>query len=287
MIRIGRRTLVLYAGMALVAAILDLAVFSQDPVHALAFLLLVLTAAILTDHLVDRRQVALIAAGTLTVWPIAHQAPTAWLGLAMLPAAMLLVPSLSRAWDAVILVLASSVAGYLLTMALYPALGAGLLAGLLTLLRPVHPTKDQIRLLRSSSLALPALGLVAAVGIGLGLETPAYPVITVLWLGITLAAFLGLGGLAGLGLTTLVESTHPGQASVWNASMMAIALAAAGLAGWLPMAGWAALEVAVVAAVPLTSMAGLAATRLQAAGSGTMTIFAWLPPILAVVQAGV
>ncbi len=287
MIEIGRRALALYAAIALAAGLIDLLVFSQGLVHAQVILLAVLVTAIVADHLIDRREVAVIAAATVTVWPLVHQAPMAWLGMAMVPAAALLVPSVGRAWDAIGLVVTTVVVGYLLARALYPALGAGLLVGVLVLLRPRHPTKDQIRLLRSTALALPAIGLVAAIGIGLGLDLPPQPIRTTLWLSITLAAFLGLGALAGLGLATLVESTHPSQASVWNASMMSIALVLAGLAGWLPGAGWGALEVAAVAAVPMAALAGLAAIRLRAGGTGIMTMFVWLPPALAMVQTGV
>lgn len=287
MIEIGRRALALYAAIALLSGLTDLLVFSQGLVHAQVVLLLVLVTAIVTDHLVDRRQVALIAAATVTVWPLIHHAPTAWVGLAMVPAAALLVPSVGRAWDAVGLSFTTVVVSYLLAGALDLALGAGLLVGILVLLRPRHPTKDQIRLLRSTALALPAIGLVAAIGVGLGLDLPSLSVRSTLWLGITLAALLGLGALAGLGLTTMIESTHPTQASVWGASMMGIALVLAGLAGWLPRTGWGALEVAAVAAVPMAVLAGLAATRLRARGTGTMTMFAWLPPLLAMVQTGV
>lgn len=287
MIEIGRRALALYAAIALLSGLIDLLVFDQGLVHAQVILVLVLLTAIVADHLIDRREVALIAAATLTVWPLVHHAPLAWLGLAMVPAAALLVPSLGRAWDALALAITTAVVGYLLAKALYPALGAGLLAGLLILVRPRHPTKDQIRLLRSTALALPAIGLVAAIGLGLGLDLPPQTVRTTLWLGITLAALLGLGALAGLGLTTLIESTHPTQASMWNTSMMSIALVLAGLAGWLPRAGWGALEVVAVAAVPMAALSGLAVTRLQASGRGTMTMFAWLPPLLMVVQTGV
>lgn len=239
----------------------DLLVAGAALEHALLLGLVCLLAGLTTWRLLPRAWLAPAAAAVAALWSLSYQAPVLVLVIALaVPAAALLLPS-DRRLAAPLVALLAGAGVYLLLDGLQGPIVAALAGGLATLLRPERPTNEQITFLRLTSLFAPG-GLLLALGAANAATGYAgeLAIREVLALGLGLAGLAALLSIAGLGLSTLLESADATQRHAW------VALAA-GLAVPLGVATTfdpsRVLASAPAAAVPIALLASTTAARLH------------------------
>ncbi|MDX1611349.1 MAG: hypothetical protein R3185_03200 [Candidatus Thermoplasmatota archaeon] len=266
-------------------------IFHQAPDRTTALIaLLVAATAWLTLQLTERPELSLVAGTTLAAWPLIYQAPQQILLLALIPGGLMLLPAgvlgpAPRLAGANLAGLTAGAATYYLTSSPTGTLLALIGAGALAWVRPDHPTTEVIRGMRSISLLLPSVALVALLAANAATErfTPV-SVLAGLKAGLTLFALAWSVALAGLGLVTLVESDTPAQRMHWVAS----AAAAGAWVGMLVLKDPSLVLAATpLAATPLSLLGAVAVGRAKAAGPAVARwAFLAVPVILASAQTG-
>lgn len=256
--------------------------------HALILAALVAGVGLAAWRLTRRWDLAWLAAATAALWSIPYATPRQELWVAAVPIAVLLAPTgwLARLSDVALGLIAFFLAGGVaawFTREPIAAAFAGVGAFFVTWMRPGVPTRQTIGAFRTGSLLAPGLVLILLMAANAGtgwFEQPSAK--QALWLGIGLAGLLVLVALAGLGLTTLLESDDPGQRSAWLASALGLVV----LVVSASLRDVETLRAAGAHAVgPIAVLACLTAARLEEGGLAQPLAYA-IPLVASVTQMG-
>lgn len=251
---------------ALVGGAIAFGLAGATPLAAGLVAVLGLLAGALAWHATGRAHLALAAALVAALWAPAHTSGAILLALAAAVGLVGLVPLAPKALGGLVTATGAGAAGWLLTGG---ATGAGIGAGLgllAAVARPLRPTEGHLRALRTTSLFLPALALVTLMAVNAVMGIGALrSVREVLLVGVGLASLFTLVGLAGLGLSTLLESDDPVQAKGWTMTAFAFGAVVATLPARDPSL---TIQATAVAAVPVAFLAAIAIGRLGTDGPG-------------------
>lgn len=257
----------LVLAIAALSGLVDRFVGPPSDRHAVLLAVLVAGTGLVTWRITQRWDLAALAAAIAGLWALPHATHRRDLWLALVPLGLLAIPGerLERIPHPLqAIVLAGLAAGATAWLSLDPLalVLAGVLAPAFLWIRPHQPTAGTIGAIRTGSLAGPGLALIGLVGLNAGtgwLEQA--DAATALWIGVGLAGLGALVGLAGLGLSTLLESDDPDQASAW----VALAVPVATLVALAPTRSVEILRaVASSGMAPLALLASLTAARLSA-----------------------
>jgi len=241
-------------------------VFEQSPRHAVLVAAVVLAAAGACLRGLERPGLGLFAAGLVAVLAPVHQAPLVALAAALLPAVLTVWAPGSRWLAALLAGTIAAGAGAVITRGVAPAGIAGVLAAGATVLRPSQPTQRHIAYLRAVSLYGPAIALAGLMAANAATGyADALAVRRIVLVVVALSGASALVAIAGLGLSTLLESDDPLQRRAWTGLAAGLAVPM-GLAERLDPS--LALEATAVAAVPLVLAVCVATARWARSGPG-------------------
>lgn len=193
-----------------------------------------------------------------------HEASWGVLAACVVPAVLLVVPSSSKGLHGV---LVGAVAGWVVWLigGWFPGVVVSVAVGVvLVLLRPVEPTRGQVRGLRAASLFGPGVALAGVFALNaVSGRGGGWLVVEGLSFGVSLGGLFVLLGVAGLGLSTLLESADPSQAGAWSG----VALGVAAVVGVAPgrVFAWA-VEASALFAVPAAVLVSTCMGRFDTDG---------------------
>lgn len=273
----------------LLAGAADRLIVTPSDRHAVIFTALTATTAGLTWHVTRRFDLAWVAAATVGAWAIPHATFRRDLLLAFVPAALIALPG--RTFEDVPrwapAMLAALVAGAVMLWLTGSPAATGLasvVAGAGTWVRPGVPTEGTIGAMWSSALFLPGVVLIGLVPVNAATDWFEAPTAEqALWIGLALLGTLLLFSLATLGLSTLVESDDPAQATIWVASLVALGI----VAGSLATKDLVILRTSVaIAAAPVGLLVAIVAGRAASASPAQRYLVLPIPAILSLLTLG-
>lgn len=233
--------------------------------HALVVTLLVAAAAAGAWWVTRRLDLAWLAAAIAASWPILHGTDRHLLLAGLAPGLLLLFPTRVHErvprWLVALFgaLVAGGIAVYLVSSPVVSATAA-IFTFLLVWIRPAVPTEEAIGTMWSTGLLLPGIVLVGLVPVNAAtgwFEAPTAQ--QALYVGIGLLAALVLVSLEVLGVSTLVESDEPAQASAWLAAMVGFGV----ILGVATAKDLTLLEAGLaVSVVPLSLLAAVAVARI-------------------------
>lgn len=258
----------------------DLVAYQSTLLHGALYGALAAGAAFTVVKMTGHRELAWVAGLSLAIWGPGHPGSATLLILAIVPALVLLYCPARRS-QAASVAMASSVVIWLLDVGgLKSTLVAGAVAAAVAWMRVDAPTEETVRGVRFAALVLPAGGLAAALAFNAATKRAEHLAIPqALAVGVGLAALFAFLSMALLGLLTLFESSSPHAPRAWTAMASLVGVAAAGLYAEGPVSG---SRLVVTAAIPLTCLAAVAASRLRHTlpDNPVVAVFALSAPVL-------
>jgi hypothetical protein len=248
-----------------VALVLDLTLVEAGPVHAVLVSLASLLAGAIGLRVTGDIQLGAMSAVALSLWRPMYGAPDAILMTSLGVGLVAAAPPIRPALLPVIAGVLAGICGFVAFRDPLAAAAAATVGLLVAAGRPAAPTREQIAWLRTGSLALPTIGLVAVYGINLASPLDVGQTVRgAIEVGVGVFGLLALMALSGLGLATLIESTSPHQGNAWAASAAWVGL----VAGSVVLRDASGALAAVAAGGAVVMPLAFVAAKRTAAGSG-------------------